>query len=160
MELNAEERLTVLKEAGGVLYSEEDLVIYPVFRSMKDALRFQELSEEEQQEAMKGAEVIGAAGKYGAENLVRVVIDDGTMDPPLGPEDSILVAFRVPVENGDPAMVRIGSSGSELMVRHIEYRDDGFIDLYPLNHEYPGETVESENVQILGIAASVDRALI
>ena len=160
MKFNAEERLAMLREAGGNLYSEEDLVYIPVFNSMRDALRFQELSEEEQQEAMQGVKISGALGEYDPEDLVRIRIDDETMYPQLLPEDSILVAFRVPVEDGMPAIVRIDGGSGILRVRRIHHRGDGLADLIPMNENYPGETIEAERFQVLGKAAYVDRTLL
>ena len=160
MNIDHEERLKLLREAGGILYSDEELVLYPVFNCMSDALRFQKLSEEEQQEILKNAKVGGAAGEYGPENLVKIRIDDKTMDRPLGPDDSILVAFRVDPDDGKPAVVSLENSGKGLMIRRIRQRGDGFSDLIPLNDEYPPETVAPDDLQILGLAAAVDRSLV
>lgn len=159
MNITPEERLKLLREAGGILYSDQELELFPVFNSMADALRFQKLTEDEQKEILKNVKVGGAAGKYGAENLVKIRIDDETMDPAPGPNDSILVAFRADPDDGDPAIVQVENSGRGLMIRRIRNRGDGFLDLIPLNDKYPPETVSQEGLLVLGLAASVDRSL-
>ena len=99
-----------------------------------------------------------AVSVYGKENLVQISMPDEGMYPNLWAGDSLTIAFREEVREGDMAAVAISGTNLPVTVREVNYDRDN-IWLIPQNDRFPVDCCSPDRVRILGKLVAMSRDL-
>lgn len=90
--------------------------------------------------------------QYEAENTISIKVKGDSMYPKIEDGDIVIVRKIDNIDNGDIAVVLL--DGDEGLVKKIEYGNN-FINLIPINPEYPKKTYKGADIERIRIVGKV-----